>query len=363
MTRRITAALGALICAATPLAAQVPTDSTPRFSRVVGVRELRDGRVIVADAGQLKVWLLQPDLRTGGQLGRTGTGEGEYQSADLLIPAGDTTLVFDILGSGLVQVGPDGAIGRTRPIRPASSAANAIAPEIRASDARGRIYYTGPVPRNRPPNATRDSVALLRREVAADRADTIAWLRVPVSGPRRAKDADSLIQSRPDPFEWRDTWAVDPAGRVAIVRGDDYRVEFIEEGRVTRGPTIGGTRVAVGEADIETLRARKFTVMGPNGPVNISDEPAHAITRLKPFVAEGQQAHLVDPEGRIWIERSRLAGDDTTRYDVIGRDGAVAFNVALKNDVRAVGFGTGTVYGTRPAEGGRKTLIRATLPR
>jgi hypothetical protein len=147
------------------------------------------------------------------------------------------------------------------------------------------------------------------------------------------------------------------------VRGDEYRMEYIERnGARIRGPVIGGARIPVTEADVQRLREQRFTMSGPNGPVTITNEPAHAVTPVKAFVAEGD-VPLVDPLGRVWVRRSRAATDDTTRYDVFDRRGSIAFNVALKDNARAVGFGEGTLYVTKPDGSGKVVLQRTKLPR
>jgi hypothetical protein len=362
MRRRVALAALLSVAFAANSAAQAPTpDSAPRFNRVTSVRELRDGRVLVSDIGQMKAFVLSRDLTSGAQIGRTGEGPGEHKSADLLLSSGDTTLIFDILSARFLHVGPDGSIGRTQAIR-RTGGANTLPPEIRANDATGAIYFAG-TRANRPSDETRDSVPVLRRGVDAELTDTVAWVRVPVAGMRRAKNADSLIRSRPDPFEWRDVWTVDQSGRVALVRGDEYRMDYIERnGALLRGPVIGGARVPVAEADVQRLREQRFSVTGPNGPITMTNEPAHAVTPVKPFVAEGQ-VPLVDPNGRVWVERSRAAADDTTRYDVFDRRGTIAFNVALKDNARAVGFGDDTLYATKPDGSGKVVLKRAALPR
>jgi hypothetical protein len=359
MPRLRTLVLG-LLSVATAAQAQSAPDSAPRFSRVTSVRELSDGRVLVSDAGQMKVFVLPRDLRSADQVGRLGEGVGAYRSADLLAEWGDTTLVFDIYGEGFVHIDPSLAIGRTQPIRKFGSTPNPIVPEVRGLDRSGMIYFTGQRA-NRGSNATRDSVPLLRRAIDAERADTLTWIRIPVSGLRRAKGADSLIRSNPDPFEWRDVFAIDRSGRVAVVRGDDYRVEFIEDGRVVRGAGNPGTRIEVTEADIQRLRERRFSIMTPQGPQTMTAEPAHAVTPVKPIV-DASEPPLVDTRGRLWVERSRAANDSLARYEVFNPTGTTAFSVALKDNARVVGFGENSLYATKPA-GNRRILSKATLPR
>ena len=78
------------------------------FTRVSGVRELGDGRIIVAD--QRDQTLQRIDLRTSDAtpVGRRGSGPNEY---DMPVGAfampGDSTLVFDPNNQRYLVVGPD----------------------------------------------------------------------------------------------------------------------------------------------------------------------------------------------------------------------------------------------------------------
>ncbi|HEX7121712.1 MAG TPA: hypothetical protein VF178_05015, partial [Gemmatimonadaceae bacterium] len=66
------------------------------FTRVVGVRELSDGRALVADAGEKRLMVVDWAAGSARQLGREGQGPGEYASLGrLLALGGDSTLVVD----------------------------------------------------------------------------------------------------------------------------------------------------------------------------------------------------------------------------------------------------------------------------
>ena len=97
-------------------AATVPvrTLSTPEaelqhpFTRISGLHELSDGRVIVVDAGEKLVALVNLTSRTVTRIGREGAGPGEYSAPNkLLAVRGDTTIVGDLAGR-LSKVGPSG---------------------------------------------------------------------------------------------------------------------------------------------------------------------------------------------------------------------------------------------------------------
>src|SRR3954466_7221182 len=71
------------------------------WTDVVSVRELRDGRLIVLDARERVVKLV--DMKTGSAIpiGRRGNGPGEYQLPLELIPLpGDTSVIYDEANAG-----------------------------------------------------------------------------------------------------------------------------------------------------------------------------------------------------------------------------------------------------------------------
>ena len=98
-----TCALVALsISSAAPVAAQTTrsfakpeAEFSEPFSQIVGVRELKDGRVVVADLKDKVVQLV--DLKSGvaSKIGREGSGPGEYAlPVGLFALPADTTLIL-----------------------------------------------------------------------------------------------------------------------------------------------------------------------------------------------------------------------------------------------------------------------------
>lgn len=79
------------------------------FSSVVGIRELSDGRIVVADQRERSVVL--PDFRrmSAVDVGRLGEGPGEFGFPATVFPMrGDSTAVFDALNQALILVLPSG---------------------------------------------------------------------------------------------------------------------------------------------------------------------------------------------------------------------------------------------------------------
>ena len=81
------------------------------------MRELPDGRVLVADPLGGELYAVDMDAGTRTVVGRRGQGPGEYQQPDAVWPLpGDSTLLVDLGNGRLATLGPDLAFGPTRPI-------------------------------------------------------------------------------------------------------------------------------------------------------------------------------------------------------------------------------------------------------
>lgn len=287
----------------------------------------------------------------------------EFRSADLLLAApGNATQLVDFESVALLEIDSSGTPVRKFPVRKLTSGTRTLSPEIGARDDAGRYYFPGLRP-NATPGAPRDSAPLLRWTPSTDAIDTLTWIRIPVAGLRRsASDTSAMRNARPDPFEWRDTWTVAPTGRVAVVRGDDYHVEFYENARLAvRGPRVPAARVLVSDADAARLRADSISITTPTGTRTVSNATGALLSTHKPFVVTDAPPR-VDRDGRLWVERSRATGTDLVTYDLFDASAKRVLTVALRHHARAVGFGDGTVYVTQPTESGRYTLSRGLLP-
>jgi hypothetical protein len=366
----IAAATGLTTTSAVPVHAQqarasaTMSDSIRPYSRVTAVRELPSGSVIVSDAGLSRVEMLSPSLSRAVPVTSRGEGPTEYRSADFLLAApGNTTQVVDFESVALLEIDPSGAPVRKIPVRKLTSGTRTLSPEIGGRDDAGRYYFTGIRP-NATPGAPRDSSPLLRWTPSTDAIDTLTWIRIPVMGLRRsATDTNAMLNARPDPFEWRDTWTVAPTGRVAVVRGDDYHVDLYDDARlVVSGPRVTAPRVLVSETDAARLRADSISITTPTGTRTISNATGAVLSTHKAFVVTDAPPRI-DRDGRLWVERSRATASDLVTYDLFDASAKPTLTVALKNDARTVGFGDGTVYVTHPTETGRYKLSRGQLPR
>ena len=309
------------------------------FTQLVGVKELRDGRVILLDEREVSVVLLDRDLGGERTIGRTGSGPGEYRSpSGLFSLAGDSSAVLDYGNGRLLLLGADaepcGVLNLTEV--PSSSPARPF-----GGDDRGRIYLT---------SGAGDSRIVMRWDPQSRVLDTVASLR-----PSAAPDSPNImmVSGGFNPFGPTRAFAVGPTGTIAIVHPEPYRVEWITADGIRReGPTVPVDPVEVTEGHKEQWldsRARPVTRMGvargSNAPVRSTVRPRYPEPSwpryLPPFLS--QYAATFTPEGRLWVERTTPVGDPPT-FDVFDGAGSRVRQIELPPGRRLLGFGRGTVY-------------------
>lgn len=353
------------------------------FSTVAAIRELRDGRVLIADTKDKVVQLVDLKAQKGTKVGREGSGPGEYGLPMQMVGLpGDTSIVFDPINSRYLTVLPDGKPGATfrledgappPPPAPASGGPVIRAGGIqtlmapRAVDAAGRLYFEGS-PISFGPNGpvAADSAPVMRYDRKTHRYDTLTFVQLPknsasiqTSNSGGNQNVNVRIGSRA-PFAARDMWAVLPNGTVAVVRVKDYHVDLIAPSRqVVRGAPVPYTPVRVGEAEKQEYRESQRA----NAPIAISrtndngrittgttapkfEEPAEW-----PAVKPAFTGALASPTGEIWVARSRTGKDEIPKYDVFSPAGKLTGTVALPKRTRIVGFGNGgAIYTIRSDE-------------
>jgi hypothetical protein len=365
------------------------------FAFVQSVRELSDGRVMVADplGGVLGVL----DLRAGTMepVGAEGAGPGEWRQPDAVhaLP-GDSTLLVDLGNARLTVIDPAGRLVRGYPLAlsPPPPPPGGVAPagppraEIlnpRGTDGRGRIYYqTQPrMAAPRPgPGGVADSAEVRRWEPGAAAPVRLVGLRPPaVTVTTSGGPGNTMVRSRPVPLAPQDDWAVAPDGRIAVVRAEPYRVEWVGvEGDVVSGPVVEYSPVAVGAAE----RERWLEGLGGGLAVMMTVEngvPSMQFSRggarmagagagsagdyewpatLPAFRPGGAR---VDPAGRVWVERFGAVGAPTL-FDVFDGRGERVLQVQLPAARRIAGFGAAGVYVVRTDELGLHWLEVYRLP-
>ena len=231
---------------AIPIRALGPIEatSTERLGFVNGVRELSDGSVIVNDAGKRRLVAFDKTLGQARVIADTIAGSkiryGPGSSA--IIPyAGDSTLLVDAAGRAFLVIDRNGTLARVmsapRPNDVASMASAGLgAPGF---DRQGRLVYrtmimpafkAPVVGKPYTPPSMPDSAPLLRADFDKRSADTIAWLRTQVIKVASTPLPNGGVVLTPlfSPISTIDDWTVLPDGSIAILRGADYHIDWID---------------------------------------------------------------------------------------------------------------------------------------
>ncbi len=382
MIGRMSAALWILF-GASALDAQVPERRLERpdvifadaFSLVGGLRELSDGRVMVADPlGQA---LVIADLAAGvaDTIGGVGQGPQEYRQPDALLPLpGDSTLLVDLGNARLTVIGPDGRFGATTPIAQGDPAGGLLLVLPRAADSEGGVYFQplGGGPRAQLP----DSAPVVRWDRGSGALDTLARVALPEMNVASAGGPDNRsVSMRPVPLSPEDAWAVAWDGRVAAARSGDYHIEWIHrDGRVVRGQPVAYEPVRLRRADkeewveglgnglrvgVEMQNGDRRISFGRGGGGSTPNIDGFEWPEAKPpFVARGV---WVDPVGAVWVQRHVPAGE-AVQLDVFDDAGNLKARVMLPAGRAIVGFGRDAIYATRTDELGLQWLERYSRP-
>jgi hypothetical protein len=291
-------------------------------------------------------------------------------------------LLIDGTSLSMIVIDPRGVVTRV-----------AAAPEIRALvviggqsvgfDHAGRLVfrdsYVRSPPRGgataTPPLTQPDSAPLVAYDPISRRRDTLALLRV-ARMQRVSTRRDNVVRawSVPEPFPLVDEAVVLADGRVAIVRGRDYRIDWVVPGkRVERGPRISfpWQRVSDEEKalliDSLALIGRASERAAPVAKDSSLKSPLEGLTPddmpdYRPaFVPGGVRA---DADGNLWVRTTiTLLDMPGPVWDVIDGIGVLRRRILLPVGRGIVGFGkNGTVYmASRDGEVTRLEKARARI--
>ena len=423
--------LAAASVAAPALAAQAPTahlinapsaTSSPVLGMAAAVRELPGGRVLVNDIVKRQLLIFDATLRNAAVVADSTTGGATSYGPGPggIIPyAGDSTLFIDPRDLSMFVIDPNGAIARVAAV-PRSQDAGSIGSNIGASpafDSKGRIVYRagsagmrignlaavrtmvaggdGSAKGMPPMPDIPDSMAIVRVDMATRKVDTAGYYKIPKTkmNMQQSERGFSMI-SETNPLPTVDDWAVTSDGIIAVVRGQDYHVDWIDaDGHVMSTAKIpfdwqrlsDDDKVAVidsAKAAAEQLRAK--IAANPGGGQVVTDgaggagggvrimsfqmsgdaagggrgaggAPAGLGLGSQVFVspselpdyrpAFGQGAVKADLDGNLWIRTSAVRAGVVGGpiYDVVNGKGELVDRVQLQAGRQIVGFGRGGV--------------------
>jgi hypothetical protein len=351
---------------ARPAAAQTVTLGSPTaeylegLSFVQSLREMPDGRLLVADPLAQELFFLDMDSGTVQSIGRPGGGPMEFRQPDSVWPfGGGNSLMVDLGNARMVVLADDGSFGDTYPLvmgepGPGSPMLLLLPQGV---DGEGNVYVTQR-PAFDPSGEPGDSSMVVRVSLADQRVDTVARVKTQDLTVQRSGGNVSMRQI---PLSPADAWGVAPDGRVVIARSGDYHVAWHHpDGSVVAGRPVpfepvrirdaeklayleaasgGGISVSI-EAGGDGRRSMSLA-RGGGGRDDGPDLDAYEWPETMPPMTNGRIN--VDARGRAWVRRNMPAGERPL-YDVFGADGNRITTFELAEGRRILGFGEGSVY-------------------
>lgn len=347
------------------------------FSMVAGVTELKPGRLLAVDGIEMELAIV--DFADGSRtaLGRQGSGPGEYRApTGMFRVQGDTIWVVDALQQRIVVFNPDLTPGTTFPFLTFDQATTTALTAPFLSDRRGRLYASAMVIQagrggGQIQMSIPDSVTLVRLDPRdkSTRAE-IARLRFPVSGkPDIKQNGTALKYTMAYPgLVAADAYAVFPDGRIAIVHGANYSIEFIGlDGKRSAPSRIAYTPIKVTAADQKAELDEARRLMGEQGkavqkmmPANITMdfELLPPATWPDNYPAVSPLGAMAAPDGRVWVKRAIPFRVGREQWDVIDASGKHVASWRLPAKTTLVGIGQGVVYTVRTDEDDLRYLQR-----
>jgi hypothetical protein len=377
-------------------------ESAPNVvASVASFRATSSGHVFINDVLRRQVVLLDSTLRlmkvvtdvngTQAHYGNGATGMFAYR--------GDSTLFLSGASLSLVVMDASGAVGRAMaPPRP-SDFGQLVggAAGIPALDARQRLVYRGAGPSiqervrlgklgKAPPP---DSAVLVRFDFRTRSLDTVTYVRIYTQRivpkvVQQGKMATTWMSQILNPMPTVDDWAVLSDGTIAVLRGQDYHVDFFDSDDVRStgkkiplawrhlsaddkaavldssralaarlaAQGIGISRGVASTPGMESVASGAATVSTTGGGSRSSAEEANdppadyvaadELPDYQPAFAVGSLR--ADQDNRLWVRTippQPLSGGAI--YDVLNAHGALIEHVQVPRNSAIVGFGSGGI--------------------
>jgi hypothetical protein len=233
---------------------RVLNTSAESLAAVSQVRALADGRIIVHDNSGRRVLMFDSTLKRVMVIADTTSATGNAYGSrigGMIAFRGDTTLFVDPVTISMLVIDGAGHIVRTMAAPRPNDVQFLIGGPFGTPglDAKGRLLYRQVIRMTRDPVTgtipTADSSSIVRFDFATRSLDTAARFAIPkirtTSTPLEVngRSVGVRISQVVNPMPPTDDWAVLSDGTIAIVRGHDYRVDFLDgAGQMSSGPKI-----------------------------------------------------------------------------------------------------------------------------
>lgn len=320
-----------------------------RFTFLTSVRELGDGRLLVADPREGGLLLIDRQGSTE-VIGRRGDGPGEYRAPLSIMPLGaDSSLVVDHGSRRWLLLSGDDVVATVPAFEQLPTMLGLFWGQPAASDSRGHVIGVGAhrflnaVDFRSP--ATADSLVLLLGDRATGSIDTIAVLDGPGSdGVSWTERDDTHVVVLSNPLAAVDQAILFEDGWLAVVRAEPYGVEWRRpDGRWVIGTPIRTTPTPADDAE-RCLAIERYRLRGesPCDPSALRGWPDFVPPFL--FRPDLVPSLLATPRGHVAIARTPTTDSAEPRYDIVSRSGTLVATLVLEAGQSLVGFGTTDAY-------------------
>lgn len=354
------------------------------FSLISLATEMKTGQIVVYDAVESELALVDFAKGTRTPIGRQGSGPGEYRAVGgVYRMQGDTLWVLDAAQMRIVTFTPSLEPGPTIPFMIFDAATSTALTAPMLADPRGRIYASAmkidmgqAAGGNQMQMRMPDTVSMVRVDPrgGAARAE-LARVRFPTSGqPQMERNGNSLKFSMKYPgLVAADSWTVFPNGRIAIVRGATYAVQFIgTDGTMTPGVRVAYEPFRVTDADkkAEMDEARRQMqeqnkvvqrMLPANVQMTFDLQPPESWPEQYPAVSP--LGVLPGPDGRLWVKRNVPTRIGREQWDVLDQSARLVARWRLPARTSLIGVGQGVLYTIRTDEDDLRYVQTVTLPR
>jgi hypothetical protein len=389
-SRRVSCALVALALASGAAGAQKGPATKPigkplaeldePFTGAFDVRELADGRLVVLDIKDNTLSLVSSTMASVTRIAREGSGPTEYRRVSQILPRrGDSTLAYDVMNARFLVIDGAGKAVNTISLREASGGMPVGPMAVKGYDASGRLFYQGMKIQMGPRGpALSDTSAVLRLDPARKAVDTLSTVRIGSPGMAMSGDpgkGTGSVRLTVPAYPVVDEWGLLPDGRIVVVRGDTYTLEFISgPGTVASSVKVpyqpvkvtNDDKVKLREARVEMEKEVSKAMASAGAMVPKGKMPSMAVAdptewpSVKPAI--GQGSLRIAPDGELWVMRLREAKFEGQSWDVFTPAGVLKLRVELPAKAKLVGIGARHLYAVRTDEDDLQYLGRYVRP-
>lgn len=319
-------------------------DRRQEFGGVTGAFRLSDGGVVVADRMNSVIRVFDSTGAWQRDLGRRGSGPGEFVDLmGLFLLPGDTLATWDLTHRRITRFASGGTLAGT--VTFARGDGESSAPNVVGILSDGRLViqswrFTTPRPGS---IVQRDLIPVRIYSDAAVPLDSI--LSLPETEVLIQGTGNDVYQSH-RPFG--KVLQLRVAGdRLVVGTGDTYEIrEYDPSGRLRRIVRQHHEAARVSETDIAAVKAaRREARRAERHPLPEEPDDAVVFPERKPHFGD----LLIADDGRLWVrEYDQPATHQPSRWEVFAREGRWLGHVILPPRFRPTHIGAAFVLGVRP---------------